>query len=410
MAFPAHRELLLGFLVIVFSLSRCLAGGNNNLHIPGNYDTASLNRSSFPSGFLFGTSSAAYQHEGAANEDGKGPSIWDYFTHKYPEKISDGSNGDVAIDQYHRYKEDVGIMKEMGLDAYRFSISWPRILPKGKLKGGINREGVRYYNNLINELLAHGIQPFVTLFHYDLPQTLEEEYGGFLSPLVVDDFHDYVGVCFEKFGDRVKHWITLNEPWSICYFGYTIGTEAPGRCSAWQMLNCTDGDSGTEPYIVAHYQILAHAAAVKLYREKYQASQKGIIGITLVSGWFLPYSNAKPDRNVALRALDFNLGWFMEPITYGDYPHSMRALVGGRLPNFTKEQSLILLADVEFVRFCHRDGVRVKGYFVWSLLDNFEWASGYTIRFGINYVDFQNGLKRIPKRSAYWFKSFLKKY
>ncbi|XAR60323.1 Beta-glucosidase, partial [Bertholletia excelsa] len=478
----------------------------------------SLNRTSFPKGFVFGTASSAYQYEGGAKAGGKGPSIWDYFTHKYPEKITDGSNGDVADDSYHRYKEDVKIMKEMGLDAYRFSISWSRVLPRGKLSGGVNQEGINYYNNLINELLNKGIQPFVTLFHWDLPQALEDEYGGFLSPRIVDDYQDYVELCFKEFGDRVKHWITLNEPWSFANSGYVLGTLAPGRCSSWQHLNCTGGDSGTEPYIVAHNQLLAHAAAVKLYKQKYHASQKGNIGITLIAHWMVPFSKAWQNRAAAERAIDFMFGWFMDPISTGDYPQTMRKLVGNRLPKFTKEQSKMLkgsfdflglnyytanyaanepksnslhksyltdalvnltkerngvyigaktasdwlfvyprgiyeillytkrkynnpliyitengidevnnaslslkeaLIDVKRIDYYYRhlsfllkaikEGANVKGYFAWSLLDNFEWNSGYTVRFGINFVDYKNGLKRYPKLSAEWFKNFLKK-
>ncbi|OWM73464.1 hypothetical protein CDL15_Pgr026563 [Punica granatum] len=239
-------------------------------------------------------------------------------------KIADGSNGDVAVDQYHKYKEDVGIMKEMGLDAYRFSISWSRILPR--------------------------IQPYVTLFHWDLPQTLDDEYGGFLSPRIVDDYRDFADFCFKEFGDRVKYWITFNKPWTYCNFGYATGSLAPGRCSAWQNLNCTGGDSGTEPYLVAHHLLLAHAAAVKLYKEKYETSQKGVIGITLVSHWFEPYSNSGKDRNAALRALDFMLGWALDPLIYGDYPYSMRSLAGSRLPKFSHEQSAIVKGSFDFNR------------------------------------------------------------
>ncbi|XP_061367284.1 cyanogenic beta-glucosidase-like isoform X2 [Gastrolobium bilobum] len=482
-------------------------------------DVSSLNRSYFPAGFIFGTASSAYQYEGAANEDGRGASIWDTFTHKYPDKIEDRSNGDVAIDEYHHYKEDVGIMKDMNVDAYRFSISWSRILPKGKLSGGINQEGVKYYNNLINELLANGLQPFVTLFHWDLPQTLEDEYGGFLSPRIVNDFRDYAELCFKEFGDRVKHWITLNEPWSYSMGGYATGMLAPGRCSQWLNLNCTGGDSGKEPYLVSHYQLLAHAAAVQLYKKKYQASQKGVIGITLVSHWFVPFSNNELDQNAAARAVDFMFGWFMGPLTTGNYPQSMRSRVGSRLPKFSKKQAKLLNGSFDFLGLNYyttnyaanapqlsnarpnyltdslvnltterngnpigpraaskwlyvypkgirelllytkekynnpliyitengidefndptlslqealidtfridyyyrhlfylqsaiRDGVNVKGYFAWSLLDNFEWASGYTVRFGINFVDYKNGLKRHQKLSAKWFKNFLKRY
>ncbi|MED6201037.1 hypothetical protein PIB30_091115, partial [Stylosanthes scabra] len=305
--------------------------------------SSSLNRTSFPEGFIFGTSSSAYQYEGAANEGGRGTSIWDTFTHKYPEKILDRSNGDVPIDQYHRYKEDVGIMKNMNLDAYRFSISWSRILPKGTLSGGINQEGIKYYNNLINELVANGIQPFVTLFHWDLPQALQDQYGGFLSPRIV-----------------VKNWITLNEPSTFSTGGYAIGLFAPGRGSDWQNLNCTGGDSGTEPYLVGHHLLLAHAAVVQLYRTKYQVplllkrqnetrTQKGLIGIILISHWFVPLSDTKLDQEAAQRAIDFMFGWFMEPLTRGEYPSSMRSMVGERLPKFSKEEAMKINGSFDFV-------------------------------------------------------------
>ncbi|KAL5156787.1 Cyanogenic beta-glucosidase [Glycine soja] len=312
-------------------------------------DVASLNRTSFPKGFIFGAGSASYQYEGGANEGGKGPSIWDTFTHKYPDKIVDRSNGDVANDQYHHYKEDVGIMKYMNLDAYRFSISWSRILPKGKLNGGINQEGVKYYNNLINELIANGLQPFVTLFHWDLPQALEDEYGGFLNPRIINDFQDYAELCFKEFGDRVKYWVTLNQPYTYSTGGYANGVKAPGRCSKWLNPKCTAGDSGTEPYLVSHHQLLAHAAVVQVYKRKYQASQNGVIGITLVSHWFVPISNNKLDQNAAERAIDFMLGWFLEPLTTGNYPQSMRSLVGKRLPKFSKQQTKSILGSFDFI-------------------------------------------------------------
>ncbi|KAL4317323.1 hypothetical protein AHAS_Ahas15G0373600 [Arachis hypogaea] len=308
-----------------------------------------LNRSAFPQGFIFGTASSSYQVEGAANEGGREPSIWDTFTHKYPGKIYDGSNGDVAVDEYHHYKEDVEAMKDMNMDAYRFSISWSRILPKGRLSGGVNKEGINYYNNLINELLAKDIQPFVTIFHWDLPQALEDEYGGFLSPKIVNDFQDYAEVCFKEFGDRVKHWITLNEPWSYSNHGYAKGSYAPGRCSAWQNRSCTGGDSGTEPYIVTHHQLLAHAVAVNIYKTKYQASQKGLIGIALNCYWMVPLHDTELDKLAAQRALDFMLGWFMEPMTKGDYPSSMRSLVGSRLPKFSSYQSWLLRGSFDFI-------------------------------------------------------------
>ncbi|KAM1148869.1 hypothetical protein ACFX2B_029227 [Malus domestica] len=481
----------------------------------------SLDRGKFDAlkpGFVFGAASASYQVEGAWNEDGRGPSIWDTFTHNHPEKITDRSNGDVAIDQYHLYKKDVAIMKDMKFDAYRFSISWSRLLPNGTLSGGVNRKGIEYYDNLINELLLHGLQPFVTLFHWDVPQALEDAYGGFLSPRIADDFKDYAELCFSLFGDRVKHWITLNEPYTFSNHAYTIGIHAPGRCSAWQDPTCLGGDSAIEPYLVTHHQLLAHAAAVKVYKEKFQAYQNGVMGITLVSHWFEPASEAKEDIDASYRALDFMFGWFMDPITRGDYPYSMQGLVRERLPKFTDEESKMLIGSFDFIglnyysaryaadvpknysepasylydphvtllteldgvpigpqaasnwlyvypkgihdfvlytknkygdpiiyitengidevnnstlsledalhdtnrtdyynhHLCYlqaaiKKGSNVKGYFAWSILDNFEWSEGYTVRFGINYVDYDNGLKRHPKLSTYWFKNFLKK-
>ncbi|GAU39051.1 hypothetical protein TSUD_396560 [Trifolium subterraneum] len=195
------------------------------------------------------------------------------------------------------------------MDSYRFSISWSRILPNGKLSGGINQEGIDYYNNLINELLDKGIQPFVTLFHWDLPQVLEDEYGGFLSSQIIDDFQDYADLCFKEFGDRVKYWNTLNEPWLFSNGGYALGTTAPGRCSE---PTCLGGDSGIEPYIVTHNQILAHAKAVHVYKNMYEAVQKGQIGITLVTNWFVPLGdNSIPDKKATQRALDFQFGCYI---------------------------------------------------------------------------------------------------
>ncbi|MFQ6638077.1 hypothetical protein Gotur_012783, partial [Gossypium turneri] len=291
-----------------------------------------FNRSCFPPGFIFGAGSAAYQIEGAALEDGKGPSVWDFLVRQHPERIVDRSTGDVAVDFYHRYKEDIMLMKNLGLDSFRFSISWTRILPKGKLSGGVNPLGVQFYNNLIDDLLANGLKPFVTLLHFDHPQALEDEYGGFSSPKIVDDFVDYADFCFKTFGDRVKHWVTMNEPngWSL---GFGQGLPP----------------SSTRPYILAHHFLLSHAAAVNLYRKKYQASQKGKIGITLVTTWFEPKFDTTADRKAASRARDFHFGWFMDPVIYGEYPKSMQSLVGNRLPKFTEAESKLLKGSIDFL-------------------------------------------------------------
>ncbi|GAU50752.1 hypothetical protein TSUD_410600 [Trifolium subterraneum] len=244
-------------------------------------------------------------------------------------------------------EEDVKIAKDQNLDSYRFSISWPRILPKGKLSGGINHEGIAYYNNLINELLHKGVKPFVTLFHWDVPQALEDEYGGFLSSQIIDDFQDYADLCFKEFGNKVKQWVTLNEPYQFTTGGYVNGVSAPGRCSD---TTCLGGNSGTEPYKVAHNLILAHAKVVQVYKTKYQKHQYGHIGITLNTNWYIPYGeNIIPDKKAAERALDFQFGWFMEPLTNGDYSKSMRAIVKSRLPTFTDLQSKEVNGSFDFI-------------------------------------------------------------
>ncbi|CAL9086284.1 unnamed protein product [Musa acuminata var. zebrina] len=495
----------------------CSVQGNGNVAVkpPATLPAhVTLGRSSFPPDFAFGAASAAYQVEGAWNEGGREPSIWDTLTHDHPEKIADKKNGDVATDSYRRYKDDIEIMKNMGMDSYRFSISWSRILPKGTIEGGINQEGIKYYNDLINELLKNGIKPYVTLFHWDVPQALEDAYGGFLSSKIVNDFKNFASVCFQKFGDRVKHWITLNEPWSFSSMGYSLGKHAPGRCS--QLLGCPVGDSLKEPYIVTHNLILAHAAAANLYKKEFKAIQEGEVGITLVSMWFEPYSMSHQDVEAANRAIDFMLGWYMDPLVYGDYPFIMRALVKERLPYFTNEEAEMIKGSYDFiglnyytsryakatpmspnytpilsitdsyadqldsknnvpigelqgtwinvyphgmkelllhmkkryqnphiyitengtceldnpklpleealedqfridylsvhlaeVRQAIRQGVCVKGYFAWALTDNFEWEQGYTQRFGLTYIDYDNNLNRHLKSSAHWYTRFL---
>ncbi|KAJ4837604.1 hypothetical protein Tsubulata_050401 [Turnera subulata] len=499
------------FIFMVFVSVMVVSVSGDNM-MPIKSPSQLVNRCNFPKGFVFGTATAAYQIEGAAKEGGRGPSVWDTFTEKYPDKIKDHSSGAVADDSYHRYKEDVALLKDYGFDAYRFSISWSRLLPTGRVEGGVNQEGINYYNNVINELIANGIQPFVTLYHWDAPQALEDEYLSFLSPKIADDFAKYADLCFKTYGDRVKKWITLNEPLTIAANSYGSGGFAPGRCSKHVNPNCTGGDSSTEPYISAHNMILAHAAAVKVYREKYQASQKGEIGITLNSNWFISMTDSLADRLAVARALAFNYDWFMEPLNFGTYPADMVKNVGSRLPQFTQEQAAMVkgsfdfiglnhytsnyIADAEcnkkdpptyfsdscvngsfarngvnigpttvsswlyiypkgiedlllytkykyndpviyitengvgepntgsvsledkqrvdyysryllFVRRAIKIGANIKGYFAWSLLDNFEWADGYSIRFGITFVDYKDGMKRYPKNSAKMFKEML---
>ncbi|KAG5522452.1 hypothetical protein RHGRI_034586 [Rhododendron griersonianum] len=423
------------------------------------------------------------EYEGAVKEDGRGPTIWDVFSHTFG-KISDFSNADVTVDQYHRFPEDIQLMKDMGMDAYRLSIAWSRIFPNGT--GEINQAGVDYYNSVIDALLAAGIEPYVAIYHWDLPQALEDRYNGWLDPQIILDFTTYAETCFEKFGDRVKHWTTFNEPHTISTQGYDTGLFAPGRCSILLHLFCKAGNSATEPYIVGHNVLLAHATVADIYRTKYKQKQHGSLGISLNVIWYEPATNSTEDIEATQRAQDFQLGWFLDPLIFGDYPSSMIDRVGSRLPRFTKAESALLKGSLDFVGINHyttfyawhnttniagvllndttsdsgaitlrniqkfeahrtqgmddpnspliplksalkdekrikyhndylsnllasikEDGCNVKGYFVWSLLDNWEWSVGFGSRFGLYFVDYHDKLKRYPKDSVKWFKTFL---
>ncbi|KAK6341143.1 hypothetical protein TWF696_008230 [Orbilia brochopaga] len=460
--------------------------------------------------FQWGYATAAAQTEGAWNIDGKGESIWDKLGHT-PGKIKDSSTADDAVRSYDLYKEDVALMKSYGARAYRFSLAWSRVIPLGGKDDPINPQGIQYYNNLINELLANGITPFVTLFHWDIPQALEDRYGGMLNlEKYMPDFLRYARVCFEAFGDRVKRWITYNEPGVYSLAGYAAGVHAPGRSSNRELNE--EGDSSTEPFIVSHTEIVSHAHCVKMYREEFKPTQKGTIMITLHGNYSEPWDANDPlDVEAAERAREFEIAWFADPIyKTGDYPASMRAQLGDRLPRFTEEESKLVLGSSDFygmnsyttfyvkhrttppeltdhlgnvekldtnskgesrgpesdtywLRTCpwghrkllnwiwrryhvpifmtengttakgehvppppteevlhdtHRieffngylnalatavkeDGVDIRSYFVWTFTDNWEWAAGYTDRFGVTWIDFDSPeKKRYPKRSA----------
>lgn len=291
---------------------------------------SNLTRADFPADFVFGSGTSAYQVEGAAFEDGRMPSIYDNYAHS---GHFGNDNGDVACDEYHKYKEDVKLMVDTGLEAYRFSIAWPRLIPNGR--GAVNPKAIEYYNNLINELISNGIEPHVVLLHWDLPQALQDEYGGWLSRNVVKDFTAYADVCFREFGDRVSHWTTMNEPNWMVFF-----------CVNSSLGSCT---STRDPYLSAHNLLLGHASAVRVYRTKYQEKQGGYIGFNVYAGWFVPETATEEDVLAAQRASDFVVGWFMNPLVYGDYPSIMKKVAGNRLPSFTEHESKLVKGSYDFI-------------------------------------------------------------
>jgi beta-glucosidase len=416
----------------------------------------------FPADFVWGAATAAYQVEGASDADGKGPSIWDRFAHA-PGRVTNGETGDVACDHYHRYREDVALMAELGLGAYRFSISWARVLPEGT--GRVNEAGLDFYDRLVDELLARGIEPYATLYHWDLPQALETA-GGWPERSIVDAFAEYASVVAARLGDRVRHIATINEPYVIADHGYRMGSHAPGRVEPDAAL------------AASHHLLVAHARAVQAIR----AAAPGVeVGIVLN---FHPKHPASPhmlDQEAACVAHAQLNRWFLDPIVGRGYPddgvrawgwqrdevlegdmeliaapldflgvnyycrHLVRSPLlpaledglpteltemgwevypagltevlefvasrTGDLPLYVTENGAAYAlgadptSDPERVSFLHRHfaaahaaleaGIPLRGYFVWSLLDNFEWAHGYGHRFGIVHVDFSTLERRV---------------
>jgi beta-glucosidase len=442
----------------------------------------------FPNNFLWGTATSSYQIEGAWQEDGKGESIWDRFAHT-PGKVIDGSNGDVACDHYHRWQEDIALMKSMGLKAYRFSIAWPRILPNGT--GEVNQAGLDFYSKLVDGLLEAGIIPFATLYHWDLPQALQDR-GGWPERSTGEAFVEYADVMSRHLGDRVKNWITHNEPWCVSFLSHQIGEHAPG----WK-------DNWNAALRAAHHVLLSHGMAVPVIRANSPDSQ---VGITLNFTWAEAASRSAADQVAARWADGYSNRWFVDPVYGRGYPADMvdAFTQGGMMPNgldFVQPGDMAIIGvptDFLGVNYYTRDvvkaqsetmpiptpareaatlprtemdwevypkglysllcrlyfdygmpklyitengcsysdgpgadgrvhdarrteylrqhflaahrailaGVPLEGYFVWSFMDNFEWAKGYQQRFGITWVDFATQ-QRILKDSALWVKDVI---
>jgi beta-glucosidase len=432
----------------------------------------------FPEGFVWGVATSAYQIEGAWNEDGKGESIWDRFSHT-PGKIANGDTGDIACDHYHRWREDVALMKKLSLHAYRFSISWPRLLPEGR--GRVNDAGLDFYSRLVGALLEAAIEPFITLYHWDLPQALQDD-GGWPARSTAGAFAEYADVISRHLGDRVKHWITFNEPYVSAMVGYLEGRHAPGH---------SDLD---EALAAAHHLLLAHGWTVPVIRRNSPGAQ---VGITLNLSGQTPASPSAADRAAAWQQDGIKNRWFLDPLSARGYPADIVQHYGNPM-DFVQAGDLEVIAvpldllgvnyytrgvvrsDVvieaenaprtvfpnpertemgwevypeglyELLGRLHFDyrfpalyvtengaaypdrispdgqvddplrvaflkkhlaaaaraiaaGVPLRGYFAWSLMDNFEWAHGYSKRFGLIYVDYPTQ-RRALKTSAHWYR------
>jgi beta-glucosidase len=407
----------------------------------------------FPDGFAWGVATASYQIEGAVNEGGRSPSIWDTFSHT-PGKVQGGDTGDVADDHYHRYREDVGLMADLGIGYYRFSLAWPRLQPDGR--GPLDPVGLDFYERLLEALDERGIEPWVTLYHWDLPQALQDE-GGWPARDTAQRFAEYAAAVHERLRDRITWWTTLNEPWVAAYVGHAEGRHAPGI-----------QDPGAAVRAAEHL-LLGHALAVDAMRG--QDDGAGRFGITLNLSPVNAASDDPADEDAARRidallnrqfldpvlsgdgaALDFlGVNYYMRHIVRAGAPGSgSRVWVGSRdvefvsrglprtdmgweidadglydvlarlhrdypsVPLYVTENGAAFegIADPQRIayldshlRAAHRaieDGVDLRGYFVWSLMDNFEWAFGYSKRFGLIHVDYET-LQRTPKDSARWF-------
>ena len=433
----------------------------------------------FPESFLWGTATAAFQIEGATEEDGRGKSIWDTFC-ATPGKVSEGHTGAMATDHYHRWAQDIDLMVSLGLQAYRFSVAWTRIIPNGT--GQVNAKGLDFYDRLVDTLLAKNVEPFLTLYHWDLPQALEDK-GGWRVRETAEAFGRYAEVVAARLGDRVRNWMTINEYWCIVSLGYEKGEHAPGAKESPQVVRQ-----------VAHHLLLAHGLGVQSVRAA--AKAKPSIGLAHNPSVVNPFTDLEADVSAARSLFVENNDWYMGPMFRGKYPEAEWNRLGTDVPKVidgdlkTINQPLDFMGfniysawnvvragakpfdpsktyprtqmdwpiqpdclywGIRFIRETYSDipvyitesgcafpdevaadgqiydwdrvqymrwylrgveravceGYPIKGYFAWSLLDNFEWAFGYTRRFGIVYVDFKT-LERKPKLSAQWYKETIR--
>ncbi|XP_026754269.2 myrosinase 1-like [Galleria mellonella] len=322
------------------------------LSLVGTYGWSDNRQRKFKDDFLFGAATSAYQVEGAWNLDGKTENVWDKYFHQHPEVITDGRNGDVASDSYHQYKRDVELLRELGVDFYRFSISWNRVLPTG-FSNIINEKGVQYYDNLINELLKYNIQPMITLFHFDLPQTLQD-LGGWANPLSIEWFEQYAHVVFNKYANKVKYWITINQPNDICIDGYENGKWPPAVDS-----------KGIGAYICIKNVMIAHAKVYRLYEKEYKNKYKGSVGIALAVNWLEPLNNKTENVEITEQYREFMLGTFINPIwsKEGDFPRIVKDIIAkkskeqgftrSRLPTLNTEEIKLLKGSSDFLGINH---------------------------------------------------------
>jgi beta-glucosidase len=428
----------------------------------------------FPKDFLWGSATASYQIEGAVNEDGRGASIWDTFAHT-PAKIKDATHGDLACDHYHRYRDDIALMKSLNLNSYRFSVAWSRILPEGR--GKVNEAGIDFYSRLVDGLLEAGITPFLTLYHWDLPQALQDDGKGWQRRGMVEDYVAYADVISRALGDRVKHWITLNEPFIFSILGHLFGSHAPGV-----------QDMPNVALTVTHHALLAHGSVVPVLRANVKDAQ---VGTTMYLQHVEPASDSPADLAAARRYDGFVNRWYLDPLFKGSYPQDISEMFSFFMPPIQDGDLQTINAPIDFlgVNFYERkivkegdeqpfinvsfvktdlphsgfdweiyppaiygvlkrvhadyapsaiyitesgtsipdvlegdavhdpvrvdylkgyfeqaaraisEGVPLKGYFVWSLMDNFEWSEGYTQRFGVVYTDYATQ-RRIVKDSG----------